>query len=129
MLVACGATVRPIAHQVGVQVEGRGEMAGVVLLRWPAVHHEEPHALLKTFRSEQGRARADHAPRTLPLHVTYVTYVCYVTRDGILLADAFRQADLQRKRVRPSPAQNKKVVILHSQAITHSVIHFAEYRY
>ncbi|TNN36240.1 hypothetical protein EYF80_053607 [Liparis tanakae] len=39
------------SHQVGVQVEGRGQVAGVVLLRRPTVHHEEPHAVLRVKTS------------------------------------------------------------------------------
>lgn len=45
--------VYSIAHQVRVQVEGSGEVSSIVLLRWTAVHHKEPHALLEKYYKEE----------------------------------------------------------------------------
>lgn len=35
------------SHQVGVQMKGRGQMPGIVLLCRPTIHHKEANSILK----------------------------------------------------------------------------------
>lgn len=43
----------PVPHQVWVQVEGCGQMASIVLLCRPAIHHEETYPILKKKKKKK----------------------------------------------------------------------------